>query len=427
MARHYHHPTDIPRSKVIRSVDWLGDLMRINDENAIGDSHAMTWAADDQIYMGTGDPQSYVNEQGEHVRCHYGTEHALGWDKTDAHKWRIYEQTTGTVVERLRGGPEDMELDRINDLPGIRGWGGSGAKPTGMISVDGVLYMAMQNMLGWKPPHFGTRCQHGSDATIICSRDFGKTWEPDIEPIMRDFVDEEFVGVHQACYAAVRNEEWKSPWYERGSFRGWRPMFPGDWFGTPAFVQHGKDNQDAVDGYVYAVSSDQFDNGTNLRVGRVPKEKILAASAWEFACYQPDGTVGWTDDLYKSEPMLEIYRHISAPEMVYVPALKKYLLLTWAHHSDFNPNDGSELTILEADHPWGPFSLVFYEWMWYKQEAGGYCPRLPMKWFDPATLTGYMEWAGNYFTASTAPYYAPSVRKFRFVVDEHALREHLKK
>lgn len=411
----YIHPTQIPRSKTIRSVDWMSDLIRIKDPKALGDTHPMTWAADDEIYIGTGDPQYFV-ENGERIPVNYGTERALKMNLSDADKWYVYERTTGTCVERLGGTPEDMELERINDFPGIVGWGGSGAKPTGMISVNGTLYLAMQNVLGWKPPHFGSHCQHGSDAVIICSKDYGKTWTPDLEPMLREFVKEQFLGVSEDCHYANRSCEWRTKYYERSGYKGWIPTFLGDWFGTPSFVQYGKDNEWAVDDYVYAVSSDQFDNGTNLRVGRVPNHRILDTSAWEFATYEEDGSVGWTHDLFSSDPMLEVYRHISAPEMVYIPSLKKYLTITWAHHTDFNPREGSELTILESDHPWGPYSLVFYEWMWYKQEFGGYCPRIPMKWFDNENLTGYLEAAGNYADAATKPYYAPHVRKFQLVL-----------
>ncbi len=52
---------------------------------------------------------------------------------------------------------------------------------------------------------------------------------------------------------------------------------------------------------------------------------------------------------------------------------------------------GSELTILESDAPWGPFSLVHYEWMWHSVETGAYCPRIPLKWFDHEQLSGFLE------------------------------------
>jgi len=423
MKQVYSHPTQIPRSKTIRSIEWLSDRIKIGDPNGLGDTHPLTWAADDEIYVGTGDPQALHDSSGERFTTR---RYALKYDaKNDPEVDRhLLSCVTGSCVEKFSGDPENMTVSRVNDLPWSIGWGGSGAKPTGMISVDGVLYLALQNTLGWKPPHFGSHCQHGSDATIICSRDFGKTWEPDLSKTMTDFYNEHFIR-NKAIYSspsagpthfAVRDGEW-TPYYERMNYKDYTPMFPGDWFGTPAFVQYGKDNADAVDGYVYAVSSDQFDNGTNLRVGRVPKEKIMDREAWEFATYLEDGSVGWTHDLFESDPMLEIYRHIGAPEMVYIPSIKKYLLLTWAHHTDFDPRDGSELTVLEADNPWGPYSLVFYEWMWYKQESGGYCPRIPMKWFDNDELTGYLEWAGNYMNIwAEDTYYCPNLRKFKLIL-----------
>ena len=296
-------------------------------------------------------------------------------------------------------------------------------KQTQYLPAYTVSFMVVPSVRAWefrlgcKLPHFGSHSQHGSDATIICSKDYGKTWTPDLEPLLDAFAQEQFIGGTENPHYANRMSEWKTKYYERNSYRGWTPMFPGDWFGTPSFVQFGKDNCDAVDEYVYAISSDQFDNGTNLRVGRVHRDHIMETDQWEFATYEKDGSVGWTKDLSLSDPMLEIYRHIGAAEMVYIPTLKKYITLTWAFHADFDPSEGSELTILESDHPWGPYSLVFYEWMWYKMEASGYCPRLPMKWFDPQTLTGYIEWAGDFTDSQNKPYYAPSVRKFQFVVE----------
>ena len=48
----YTHPTQIPRSKTIKSIDWQSELIRIKNPDITGDSHPMTWAADDAIYIG---------------------------------------------------------------------------------------------------------------------------------------------------------------------------------------------------------------------------------------------------------------------------------------------------------------------------------------------------------------------------------------
>ena len=394
----YTHPTQLPRSKTLVSLEWLGDRIPVSQPDRKGDTHPMTWAADDEIYIGTGDA-FWIWKDG--VAYTKGT-------STDPEVLAVeYENVSGLTVEKLTGDPEHFGLERINNMPGFTGWGGSGPKPCGMISVDGKLYYAVQNLLGWKPPRCGVNSQHGSDATILMSDDFGKTWTPDLNEKLAAFYADEYVPESQQHLA------WKTPADFRVSIDGWQPMFPGNWFGGPSFVQFGKDNTDAVDGYVYAVSADHWDNGSDMRLGRVPKDKIQCREAWEFAIPLEDGGVEWTTELYRSEPVLAIERHISLPEMVYIPSIKKYITATWALHEDFHASTGSELTILESDNPWGPFSLVFYEWMWYKQAAGSYCPRIPLKWFDQETLTGYLEHSGNWETL--IPYYMPQLHKFQLM------------
>jgi len=290
-------------------------------------------------------------------------------------------------------------------MRGYIGGGGGGPKPTGMTSVDGKLYYAVQNILGSKPPRFREKSQHGSDATILCSEDFGKKWIPDLNELLSELEKEQY----------DRNKStWITPPEQRSEYKNWKPMFSGNLFGGPSFVQFGKNNEDAVDGYVYAISADHWDNGRDLRLGRAPKDNIMDRGKWEFAIPEGEYNVKWTSVLEESVPILEIDKHISTPEMVYVRSLNKYILLTWALHTDFRTPTGSELTILEANQPWGPFSLVHYEWMWYKRDACCYTPRIPLKWFDYENLTGYLLHSGNWETQ--VPYYLPQIRKFKFTI-----------
>ena len=186
-------------------------------------------------------------------------------------------------------------------------------------------------------------------------------------------------------------------------------------FGGPSFIQHGRDNTDAVDGYVYAVSGDQWDNGSEMRIGRVPKEHILDVNRWEWAIPQENGSVNWTSDLGNSEPVLTLERHLSLPEMIYLPNLRRYILLTWALHKDFSTEAGSELTILEAEQPWGPFRLVYYEEIWDNIEVCPYCPRIPLKWFDMNSMSGWIVHSGNWNCPNLDPWYRPHVRSFEFM------------
>jgi hypothetical protein len=396
----YIHPTQIPLSKTLKSLEWLGDRIPVSVPGIRGDTYPMTWGKDGHTYMGTGDPNWFWLD-GQIVNGKIA-----GRPDLDTY---VYQRTSGHVVEKLTGTPEQFSVERVNDMPGHTGWGGHGPKPSGMISVDGSLYYAVQNLLGWKPPRYGINSQHGSDASLFRSDDYGKTWTPDINDTLAAFYREE----HTIGAWDDTRKAWKTPPPERTNANGWKPMFPGNWFGGPSFIQFGQDNEEAADDYVYAISADHWHNGSDLRLGRVSKDAIMDASRWEFAVPEDDGGVKWTDNLYRSLPVLAIERHISLPEMVYLPKIRKYILLTWGLHHDFRASTGAELTVLEADNPWGPFSLVYYEWMWGKREGGHYCPRIPLKWFNQDTLSGYLLYSGNWETIT--PYYMPQVRAFKFI------------
>jgi hypothetical protein len=311
-----------------------------------GDTYPMTWADDGEIYASAGDP-------------HWG-------GKND-----------GLDFEVISGTPPDYRISRVSPMSGYRGNGGEGVKPTGLISVNGVLYLAFQNLLGKKPPTHGDKSQHGSDAMIVRSTDQGKTWTPDIKDIRE-------------------------------------PMFPGSRFGGPAFVNYGRDNLGARGGYVYAVSTDQWDNGSELRVGRVPLNQIMNVSSWEWvAGMYPDGSPRWTPDLDQSVPVLSDDRRISLPDMVYIARIRRYLLLTWHLHGDFSSEAGTELMIYESPEPWGPFTMVHHEAMWESPEVNPYCPRLPLKWLQetPAGIEGWLQFSGSW--RENSAHYCSHVRKFR--------------
>lgn len=342
----HHFP--VPQSKRIIGIKWEGERILYPLVTISGDTFPMTWAADGEIYTSAGDP---------------------GWGTSK----------DGLDVEKFTGGPTDYHIDKVNEMPDYTGPGGTGPKPTGMISVRGSLYLAVQNLLGRKPPAHGSVSQHGSDASILRSDDNGKTWSPG---------------------------------------RKTAPMFPGHLFGGPAFINFGQDNAGAKDHFVYAVSSDQWDNGSELRLGRAPDDRIQAAASWEWVAGFKNGEPVWTSDLAKSQPVLSDDRYISAPEMVYLAKLKRYLLLTWREKKDFDPMSGTELIIYESPEPWGPFALVCHEPVWETRIYNPYCPRLPLKWMEADGITGWLQCSGNWGFDTphgwqSTVYYRSSVRKFR--------------
>jgi hypothetical protein len=342
----------IARSSVIEGLEWLGQEIpyagKDNGQEVKGDTYPMTWAADGEIYTSAGDP---------------------GWGPS----------TWGLDVEKFIGCPPDYAITQVNAMPDYTGWGGWGPKPTGMISVKGVLYLAFQNARGMKAPTYGAKSQHGSDAGIIASDDLGKTWTPELK---------------SAFFKIV--------------------MFPGARFGGPAFVNFGKDNVGARDAFVYAVSSDQWDNGGHLILGRAPQDRILEAGAWQWVCETDDSTPPkWTDKLDDAVAVLSDDRWISTPEMVYLRGINRYLLLTWRLNGDFSGKEGSRLIVYDAPEPWGPFTLVHYEPVWETIEKNPYCPRLPLKWLESDGLTGWLQFSGSWEMPAAAAQYRSHVRRFR--------------
>ena len=348
-------PMRVPsQTPLIRGLLWLSERKSYPEAGVTGDTYAMTWADDDAIYASSGDPM-----------------------------WGGCRQDTGLDVEKFHGDAPDYQITRPSLLPDFLGYGGDGPKPSGMICVEGKLYLAIQHVLGPKKPRHGEKCQHGQDASILVSENHGEHWAPAFKDIAT-------------------------------------PMFPGSLFGGPAFINFGKNNAYARDDYVYAVSADQWDNGSEIRTGRVPKDKILNAGAWEWVSRVDNaGNADWTGDLAASVPVLVRDRAISLPDMVYLKKLNRYVLLTWRLHQDFGSDSGTDLYIYESPQPWGPFTLVHQEASWETQAVTPYCPRLPLKWMASDGLTGWLQFSGSWTSPHDRerlrPYYRSNIRQFRFI------------
>jgi len=338
---------NIPRSTFFSSFEWTGERTHYPEPGIKGDTYPITWGDDDELYTSSGDPS--------------------GDDKVD-----------GLAFERFSGMPPDYKIARLNTMPEYRGFGGWGEKPSGMICVNGTLYLAFQNMLKGQIPPQSLRSQHGSDAHIVYSFCKGWMWSPTRTNISA-------------------------------------PMFPGYKFGGPSFVQHGKNNDTAKDNFVYAVSSDQWDNGSNLRLGRVPQDEIIRPESWRWVgAWNIDGSPAWTHKLEDSIPILSLHRWMGLPEMVYLPKFDRYLFLTWRLHEDFSPTAGTDLLILDAPNPWGPFSLVHFEEYWETQHVNPYCPRIPLKWLSEDNATGWVLFSGSWGSVPQDPtLYRANVRPFK--------------
>jgi hypothetical protein len=188
-----HSHVEIPASPVIRGFEWTGNTVPYSEAEKRGDTFPVTWAKNDRLYTSAGDPV---------------------WP----------DKGSGLDFECIDGFAPDIRISRVNRMDDFLGAGGSGPKPTGLISAGGVLYLAFQNGAGRGE---NTRDNadvvvnygHGYDAQIIASSDFGSTWTPLLKEIEK-------------------------------------PMFSGRVFGAPAFINFGKDNTGARDSFIYAISGE---------------------------------------------------------------------------------------------------------------------------------------------------------------------------
>ena len=110
--------------------------------------------------------------------------------------------------------------------------------------------------------------------------------------------------------------------------------------------------------------------------------------------------------------------HVNYPRMTYDAALDRYFL-TFAdyYYRDVQPpavpgpliKGGVELLIMEAPHPWGPWSFVARGP--YLGSGNAYDPSFPVEWQGPRKTTGqdlWMIWAANFGGACGTPLLVPA-------------------
>jgi hypothetical protein len=330
----------LPRSSFIASAVF--DKFRLHKGD--GDMWPLTWAADGNLYGGAGD------NSGSPMNL---------WRISGAPIWSL-------IVERVDNLPMDpavyCQKPNVDPKRGI--------KPASLLSVNGVLYFAVENHNYGDNPQFNR--QHNLNAWIITSTDFGKTWNRKATP--QDF-------------------------------------FTGR-LASPHFLQFGQDYSGARDDFVYAYfpaaddGASYWENGDYILLGRVPKDKILVREAWEFytGTHKSSAPI-WQKNHNLAEPVFR-YCHMTGENHVsYNKGIGRYLMGNYGFiDENGNPRPyhqhwpestyPSQLTLYEAPEPWGPWSLFYQDNNW--GTYGDYQPSFPTKWMSEDGKTLWMVSAGSY-------------------------------
>ncbi len=300
-----------PRSEVIRKVRWA-DPDTIVRKAKGSDNWPMTWADDDRLYTAYGD----------------------GW----GFELKV-EKKLSLGLCRVSGTGADFVGENIRSQTGEKvGQGSAGIKASGIMMVDGVLYMLVRN---------------AENSQVAWSGDRGATWT------------------------------WSDWRFEES-------------FGAPTFLNFGKNYAGARDEYVYVYSHDSdsaYEAADRMVMARVRKGSIREKGAWEFfKGLDADGEPLWTKDVRDRGAVLVNPGRCYRNSVSYNAGVKRYL---WCQ-TLYGPEDmrfSGGIAIFDAPEPWGPWTTVYYSEQWDVGPGESSC--LPTKWMSPDGKKCYLVFSGE--------------------------------
>jgi hypothetical protein len=154
-------------------------------------------------------------------------------------------------------------------------------------------------------------------------------------------------------------------------------------FGSPAFLNFGRNYAGARDRFVYTYSQDgpsAYESDNGLILARAPKDRVRDRGAWEFfERLDRAGRPVWSRDIARRGNIFSYPANCQRVDVVYDAGIGRYLMALGYDHS-------GGWGLFDAPEPWGPWTTVMHrEW----DIAGTHGYRLPAKWIsaDGMTLT----------------------------------------
>ncbi|MCP4610488.1 MAG: serine hydrolase [Planctomycetes bacterium] len=303
-----------PRSSLIVKTNFepASSIMR----KAKGsDNWPITWADDDNQYTAYGD----------------------GWGFEPKTKKKL-----SLGIAKITGTPPDFRGVNIRTDTGERiGQGPEGAKTSGMICVDSVLYMFVRNT---------------GNSQVAWSEDHGKNWK--------------------WC-------DWK---------------FTTS-FGAPTFLNFGRNYAGARDDFVYIYSNDSnsaYKPADRMVMARVPNDQIRRRNAYEFFNgFNNRRQPMWTANINEMKAVFINPGKCYRSGISYNAGLKRYL---WCQILPFSKDDRGPrfqggFGIYDAPDPWGPWTTVYYNQQW--DVGPGETSSFPVKWMSKDGRSCYLLFSGD--------------------------------
>lgn len=294
------------------------------------DNWPATWGEDDMLYTAYGDGRGF--SPYEDIKLSLG-------------------------IARVSGSPPDIEGSNINSPGGERvGDGKFGPKASGMLMVDGTLFMLVRNV---------------GNSQLAWSEDQGVTWQ------------------------------WAHWKFTSG-------------MGCPTFLNYGKNYTGARDNYVYIYATDTenaYQSGDAVILARVHKTHLRDREKYTCFCgFDAKNKPIWKSDFKSRKAVFSNPGRCYRSGISYNEGLKRYL---WCQvvpgpsgEKEGGPRFQGGLGIFEAPEPWGPWKTVYYTLNW--DMGPGETASLPPKWMSPDGKTCHYLFSGDdYF----------SVRGVKFITE----------
>ncbi len=309
-----------PPSPVITSITWAPAESIVRRAQG-SDNWPLTWADDGHLYTAYGDGNGFEPKVPGKL--------SLGF-------------------ARIVGGPDHFTGINIRSATGEQtGDGPRGRKASGMLMVEGVLYMWARNA-----------DRSGQQSQLAWSRDHGETWQ------------------------------WS------------------DWkfaeLGYPCFLNFGRNYAGARDSFVYVYSPDTpsaYRETDTVVLARVPRGRIASRDGYEFfETMSNQGEPIWTEDIARRGPAFTFRGGCNRMAVTFNCPLGRYLMTM---RSRARAGGRNQFSIYDAPEPWGPWTTVYYTEEWEGQHlvsgsAGwGEAQHIPSKWLSDDGRTFHLVFSGD--------------------------------
>jgi CubicO group peptidase (beta-lactamase class C family) len=298
-----------PPSGHIQAVQWAPQAEIVRHASG-SDNFPITWADDDRLYTAYGDGWGFEPKLTQKL--------SLGLAAISGSPPRIFGQN-------LRS----PSLEQLGD-------GSAGRKASGLLMVDGVLYLLARN---------------AGNSQLAWSRDHGRTW----------------------------------------TWSGW--TFDVS-FGAPTFLNFGRNYDGARDQFVYIYSHDSdsaYEPGDAMVLARVPKNRLADRSAYEFFERLDGRRPRWTADVSQRGAVFTFPGNCYRSGITYNRGLRRYLWSQTLPEADARYVGG--FGIYDGPEPWGPWTVAFFTDRW--DVGPGESSSFPAKWMSADGRTVHLVFSGN--------------------------------